>query len=125
MVGKTKRKGRARGSTPIPLYKRSSSHFDPAEREIGAECLQVGKVRLEIDGSRARALVENAGETTHRVGIDWTRIAKRRLHTFCTCSRFADGDLCSHVWAVLLALAETGPENQPPVATAVYHYILR
>jgi superfamily II DNA or RNA helicase len=113
-VGKTRRKGRGGGSGPIPLYKRSSSHFDPTERDLGTECLQVGKVRLEIDGQRARALVDNAGEKTHRVGVDWTRIAKRRLHTFCDCARFADGDLCSHVWAVLLALAETGPENQPP-----------
>ena len=39
---------------------------------------------------------------------------KRRLHTFCECPRFASGELCRHVWAVLLALAETGPENQPP-----------
>jgi superfamily II DNA or RNA helicase len=50
----------------------------------------------------------------YRVGIDWSRVAKRRIHTFCECRRFAGGQLCSHIWAVLLALGESGSEHQPP-----------
>ncbi|MCP4205164.1 MAG: DEAD/DEAH box helicase family protein [bacterium] len=99
---------------PVPLHKRSSSHFQPSERDHGTESFQEGQVRLEIEGMRAKASVEESERDTYRVGVDWTRVGKRRLHTFCECPRFASGELCRHIWAVLLALAETGPENQPP-----------
>ncbi len=98
---------------PVPLYKRSSSHFQPSERERGAECFQESRVHLEMNGRRARASVVDSERDTYRVGVDWSRVGKRRLHTFCECPRFTSGELCRHVWAVLLALAETGTENQP------------
>jgi superfamily II DNA or RNA helicase len=40
-------------------------------------------------------------------------VAKRRVHAFCECPHFAAGEFCRHIWAVLLALGESGPENQP------------
>ncbi|MEE8524246.1 MAG: SWIM zinc finger family protein, partial [Thermoanaerobaculia bacterium] len=101
----------------MPLYKRSRSHFEPEERERGAECFRAGRVDVEIDGPRARASVEGIdGQEPEvlRVGIDWSRVAERRIHIFCECRRFAGGRLCNHIWAVLLALGETGPKHQPP-----------
>ncbi|MDH3254215.1 MAG: DEAD/DEAH box helicase [Acidobacteriota bacterium] len=85
----------------------------------GAEYFHGGRVRLEIDEPRARASVtdtnaEGEEHTTYRVGIDWEQVATRRVHTYCECPHFADGQLCGHIWAVLLALGETGPEHQPP-----------
>jgi superfamily II DNA or RNA helicase len=117
------RKRRVRGrsaaasSGPVPLFKRSISHFKPNERERGEEFFREGRVTVEIEGHRARARVagiEGDEPQTQRVGIDWARIAERRIHTFCDCRRFARGQFCSHIWATLLALAETGPEHQPP-----------
>ncbi|MEJ2086338.1 MAG: SNF2 helicase associated domain-containing protein, partial [Acidobacteriota bacterium] len=100
----------------MPLYKRSHSHFEPEERDRGTDCFRDGRVIVEIDGPRARAVVggaEDEEQPVFRVGIDWTRIAKRRVHTYCECDRFAGGQLCSHIWAVLLALSEAGAEHQP------------
>ena len=116
---KRRERGRSRAvpSGPVPLYKRSVSHFKPKERERGTEIFSDGRVSLEIEGSRARARVARAeGEDPEvfRVGVDWSRISERRLHTICECRRFARGQFCGHIWAVLLALAETGPEHQPP-----------
>ena len=69
---------------------------------------------LEIDGTRTEASVEGTGGSSHRVGLDWGLVPVRRvLHAFCDCGRFAKGKPCEHLWATLLALADTGPENQP------------
>ena len=117
---KRKRRGRGRSrrlaesNGPVPLYKRSHSHFQHSEQEGGAEAFHEGHVRLEIDGTRARARVVDTDGATYRVGIDWSRVAKRRVHVFCECSRFAGGRFCRHIWAVLLAHAETPEEHQSP-----------
>ena len=84
-------------------------------RERGKHDLEAGRVALEIDGLRARARVEGADKNTYAVGLDWSRVeAKRALHAFCECRRFAAGKPCEHVWATLLALAGNGDEIQPP-----------
>jgi superfamily II DNA or RNA helicase len=69
---------------------------------------------MEINGTRARAQVEGA-EQVYGVGLDWAQVgADRVLHAFCDCQRFAGGKPCKHLWATLLALGESGIENQPP-----------
>ncbi len=111
-----KRRSRSRaagGPSSVPLHKRSRSHFQPAERELGTDNYLSGRVRIEIEGTRARSLVGDADGETYRVGIDWSRLSIRRLHTFCECPRFAGGKPCQHIWAALIALGESGPENQP------------
>lgn len=98
----------------VPLYKRGLSHFDPSDRDRGRSFFQDGRVHLAVDGARARARVEDA-QRSYGVGLDWSRVAaKRALHVFCECRRFAEGRTCEHIWAALLALYETGPENRPP-----------
>ncbi len=97
----------------VPLWKRTASHFDPGDRDRGAEYFVEGRVELEVAGSRARARVEGKEREVYVVGLDWTQVGERVLHAFCTCERFAGGRPCKHVWATLLALAESGPENQP------------
>lgn len=116
----TRRRGRKRprnsgtSNRPVPLHKRSRSHFQPGDRQRGADYFQDKRVRMEINGTRARAQVEGA-EQVYGVGLDWTQVgADRVLHGFCDCQRFAGGKPCKHLWAALLALAESGPENQPP-----------
>ncbi len=101
----------------IPLFKRSSSHFRPAVRDRGEEHLDAGRVDFEVDETRARARVDDGAGDTWSVGVDWSLVpGKRALHTFCSCPHFASGEKCEHIWATLLALAETVPESQPPGA---------
>ncbi len=98
----------------VPLYKRSSSHFSPEDRQRGTDYFREDRVRLEIDGKRATAKVEGNDQPLYRVGIDWTRVSDRRVHIFCECPAFANGRSCKHLWAALLALGEAGAEHQPP-----------
>jgi superfamily II DNA or RNA helicase len=98
---------------PVPLWKRTASHFEPGDRDRGAEYFVEGRVQLEVAGSRARGRVEGKERDAYAVGVDWTQVGERVLHTFCSCERFAGGRPCKHLWATLLALAESGPENQP------------
>ena len=116
--GRRRRGGnRRRGSSdgPVPLYKRSGSHFQSGDRQRGEGYFAEGRVQLAVEGSRARARVEGSERDSYAVGVDWTLVpGKRALHVYCQCERFAGGAPCKHIWATLLSLAETGPENQPP-----------
>ncbi len=108
-------RGPSPAGRPVPLHKRSSSHFRPTVRERGKQDLAAGRVAFEIDGMRSRARVEGADKHTYSVGLDWSEVeSKRALHAFCECRRFAAGKPCEHVWATLLALAGSGQDIQPP-----------
>ncbi len=112
-----RRRGRGRsrsaGNRPVPLHKRSASHFQRGDRQRGQEYFQEGRVRLEVDGHRARSRVDGTERGSYAVGVDWSRVGDRVLHAFCECPRFADRRPCKHLWATLLAL-ETALESQPP-----------
>jgi superfamily II DNA or RNA helicase len=110
-----RRRNRKRArSGPVPLHKRTGSHFQPSDRQRGSEYFREDRVRLDIDGARVRAHVEGNDRPSYSVGVDWSQVASDRiLHAFCDCPRFASGGPCKHVWATLLALAESGAENQP------------
>ena len=100
---------------PVPLHKRSSSHFRPTVRERGKQNLEAGRVALEIEAMRSRSRVEGADKNTYAVGLDWSQVeGKRALHAFCECRRFAAGKPCEHIWATLLALGANGQDVQPP-----------
>lgn len=71
-------------------------------------------MRLEMEGSRVRARVKGTQHPWYAVGVDWSEVGERVLHTFCECPRFAGGNACKHVWATLLALTENGPDDPPP-----------
>ncbi len=70
-------------------------------------------MRVEIDGTRARARVEGTERQSYAVGFDWSRVGDRVLHAFCECPRFADHRPCKHLWATLLAL-DTALGKPPP-----------
>ncbi|MBZ0113249.1 MAG: SWIM zinc finger domain-containing protein, partial [Thermoanaerobaculia bacterium] len=99
---------------PVPLHKRSSSHFQQGDRQRGADYFGKGRVEYEIDGTRARATVQGNEQSSYAVGLDWTQVPEERiLHSFCECQRFSEGRPCKHLWATMLALGESGPEHQP------------
>ena len=114
-----RRRGRTRAGADdttrsVPLYKRSASHFERGDRQRGNEYFLDERVSFEIDGSRARARVQGTERPSYVVGLDWSEIGERVLHAFCECQRFADGRPCKHVWATLLALAESELEKDLP-----------
>lgn len=112
--GRSRRRDASHDGKAVPLYKRTASHFDRADRDRGTEYFEEGRVELELDGSRARASVKGNERESYRVGADWTQVGERILHGFCECRRFADGRPCKHLWATLLALDAAGGEGRPP-----------
>ncbi len=72
-------------------------------------------MQLEVEGTRARALVRQADPKAYRVGLEWSRVPeKRALHVFCECPSFTSGEICEHVWSVLVAVDREAPDSQPP-----------
>jgi superfamily II DNA or RNA helicase len=112
---RSRKRSRGSGQRSVPLQKRVGSHFQPRDRQRGEEYFREERVRLEVEGTRAHAKVEGTDQPVYAVGVDWSRVADERvLHSFCECHRFKAGRPCKHLWATLLAIAESGPENQPP-----------
>lgn len=112
--GRSRRRDASNDGKAVPLYKRTASHFDRADRDRGSEYHEEGRVSLEIDGTRARASVKGNERDSYRVGVDWTQVGERILHGFCECRRFGEGRPCKHLWATLLALDASGSEGRPP-----------
>ena len=107
--------GGSENSESLPLYQRSTSHFQAADRRRGERYFDQGRVTMSLAGTRALASVQGTEADAYAVGIDWTRVeAERRLHVYCQCERFAGGTPCKHIWATLLDLAAKHPECQPP-----------
>ena len=105
----------AANARPVPLYERTQSSFNRGDKQRGADYFREGRVKLDVKGNRATAEVKGKDRQSYGVGIDWSRVApKQVLHVFCQCPRFSSGKPCKHLWATLLALAESGPQNQPP-----------
>ena len=99
----------------MPLYERTTASFNRGDKQRGADYFREGRVQLDVKGNRATAQVQGKDRQSYGVGIDWSRVApKQQLHVFCQCPRFSSGKPCKHLWATLLALAESGPQNQPP-----------
>ena len=100
---------------PVALFRRSTSHFQEADRDRGQSYFEDGRVDITVQGERASGHVEGTDQDSYAVGLDWSQVGKRRaLHAFCECPRFRGGRPCKHVWATLLAIGEMGTEHSPP-----------
>ncbi|MYF96369.1 MAG: DEAD/DEAH box helicase [Holophagales bacterium] len=121
-----RQRGGAGKTRTVALHQRSASHFRPEDRELGKAVFSAGNVKLEVDGTSARAIVEplTPGDGTTptdpsaggvaRVEIDWSRVPDERiLHAVCDCEQYAGGTACGHIWASLLELAANEPGSQP------------
>ncbi|MDX1384654.1 MAG: QueG-associated DUF1730 domain-containing protein, partial [Thermoanaerobaculia bacterium] len=74
-----RRRGKARTEEgPVPLFKRSSSHFQEADRDRGQTYFEEGRVEVSIDGERALVKVAGSDQETYAVGVDWSQVEKRR-----------------------------------------------
>ena len=109
-----RRAGSKKPSESLPLHQRSASHFQAADRRRGERYFSQDRVKIDVDGHRGLARVEGTERDGYAVGIDWTRVGEeRRLHVYCECERFAGGTPCKHIWATLLQLATSHPDQQP------------
>ncbi len=121
-----RQRGGAGKTRKVALHQRSASHFRPEDREQGKSVFSAGAVKLEVEGTSARAVVEppipdeggaaidpsTNGAAT--VEMDWSRVPDERiLHAVCGCPQFAGGAACEHIWASLLQLAANEPTSQP------------
>ncbi len=110
----------------VALHQRSASHFRPKDRELGQSVFAAGAVKLEVDGTTARATVPALPATdgdapadpstngAATVEIDWSRVPDERiLHAVCECPEFVAGTACGHIWASLLELAASAKGSQP------------
>ncbi len=103
------------GPRPVPLHKRSSSHFQPGDRQRGDDYFDEGRVQLAVNGGRAMARVAGTEHESYTVEVDWSEVPESRLlRASCTCQRFAGGRPCKHLWATLLAIGSLDPSVQPP-----------
>ena len=113
--GRSKAKGRPSSGGHAPLHQRCTTHFRGGDQQRGEKYFHQNRVQLEVDGQRARAKVRGSEQPFYSVGIDWSKVeSNHRLHAYCECERFAGGAPCKHIWATLLGLAASHPNQQPP-----------
>lgn len=93
----------------MALTQSCSRSFDSATRSRGA-AYYYGRC-VEITARRrfgVSALVSGSGPNPYEVDVDWTRAEEGAVDAYCSCPRYADGYLCKHVWATILAADAQG-----------------
>jgi len=93
----------------VALTRSCSSSFDSATRTRGAayyygRCVEITNRRR----TGVTALVTGSGPEPYEVDLDWTRAVDGAVDAYCTCPRYAEGTLCKHVWATILAADAAG-----------------
>jgi superfamily II DNA or RNA helicase len=93
----------------VALTQCCSKSFDSATRSRGA-AYYYGRC-VEIAARRrfgVSALVSGGSPSPYEVELDWTRAEEGAVDAYCSCPRYADGSLCKHVWATILAADAQG-----------------
>ena len=93
----------------MALTRSCSSSFDSAMRSRGA-AYYYGRC-VEITNRRrfgVTALVSGGSPEPYEVDLDWTRVVDGAVDAYCSCPRYAEGNLCKHVWATILAADAQG-----------------
>jgi len=93
----------------VALTQYCSKSFDSATRSRGA-AYYYGRC-VEITARRrfgVSALVSGGSPSPYEVDLDWTRAEEGAVDAYCSCPRYADGSLCKHVWATILAADAQG-----------------
>ncbi len=93
----------------MALTRSCSSSFDSATRSRGAayyysRCVEITNRRR----FGVTALVSGSGPEPYEVDLDWTRVVDGAVDAYCNCPRYAEGALCKHVWATILAADAQG-----------------
>jgi uncharacterized Zn finger protein len=89
----------------MELEARLSSFFGSQERSKGAELLRKDLVVISsASETDVRAFVK--GSSSCRVSLSAEEVDTTAFTSTCTCPQARKGELCKHVWAVLLKLQE-------------------
>jgi len=86
-----------------------SSFFGQQERSKGADLVRKDLVVISsASDTNVSAFVK--GSSACRVALTADQVAAAALSSNCTCPQARKGNLCKHVWAVLLQLEEKGAD---------------
>ena len=98
----------------MSLQARCSHAFSPAVRTRGQSYARLGQVsRVQVTGDRATAVA--FGSEVYQLDLSLERDTGQ-LWLCCTCP-FAEGDLCKHLWALLLVLDHKAAGRLEPPGT--------
>ncbi|NLF72194.1 MAG: helicase SNF2 [Candidatus Anammoximicrobium sp.] len=94
----------------MALTRSCSRSFDSATRSRGTAYYYGRCVRIVAnDANGLQATVVGSGPAPYDVELDWSRAEREaEVDAYCTCPRYADGHLCKHIWAAILAADARG-----------------
>jgi len=95
------------------LLKRFQHEFDAYSRSEGKSCFRRQAVKLIQSGSGIYHLtVQGSERSPYDVYFDFRRVDQGGdVDVNCSCPRYADGDLCKHLWAALHVVESRGTER--------------
>ncbi|MCX7426670.1 MAG: SNF2-related protein [Planctomycetia bacterium] len=111
----------------MSLVKAVGGSFSPAVKGRGGDYFRSGRVRIvRGDGGSLTAQVSGSRRKPYVVEIDWAKLGPDEVVATCTCPHYKEGNLCKHIWAMLLAMDKEGldPELSNPPAKVLHKYDL-
>jgi superfamily II DNA or RNA helicase len=96
--------------------------FDASVRTRGQRYFEQGRVRLDsVEIEAVSAAVEGSSSRRYRTVLELDAASGDPvfLHMVCDCPHYEGGNLCKHLWAVVLALDERGWRRDLPRGTDV------
>jgi superfamily II DNA or RNA helicase len=93
----------------VQLALRTQQAFDSRIRSRGSSYAASGRVRIgPAEGDALVASVAGSEDAPYRVELVRDAGGSPRIAVSCTCPYFEGGDLCKHIWAVLMRVPSTG-----------------
>ncbi len=97
------------------LATRCRSEFDAITRARGAEYADDGAVQIFLlNRAGLTAEVQGSAREPYDVELDWGDAYDGSLFASCSCPRYADGHLCKHLWAAILAVDAQDKDHLVP-----------
>ena len=96
----------------MPYSDHFSRLFDAKTRQRGHQYFRDGNVfGVEVTDDGVSLQVEGSSPSPYEVFLPYDDFDLGEVH--CDCPRFADGYLCKHIWAAILALDESEDDSSP------------
>ena len=89
----------------MPIEPSLADNFKPEERKRGEDLFAEDVVILSsATDTTVKAMIKMSGAP--RLTLNADDVASPRFHAACSCTSFAKGTLCKHLWATLLKLEQ-------------------
>ena len=84
--------------------------FFPAKtRKRGHSYFAGNKVQIDrVDETQVKATVEGSSSEPYSVEVAWDDDGNGSFFGYCSCPHYAEGNLCKHIWAAMLAMDSKG-----------------